>query len=249
MTADTSPDKVAGFKKWCPAVDILGLNSYGGLDSLGRRVKEAGYDGPFMVCEWGALGWWEAGKTPWGVPIEQTSTERSQWATKGYNDTIKGNPKCLGSYVFMWGRKQERTATWFGLLSPDGETNGLVDTLALEWTGKPPANSAPLIDKFDFLGADKTLAAGDTAQATVSTRDVNGDALQVMWEVREETRDAKSGGDAEAVPRDFPAAIQSSDNQKAQIQAPSEAGSYRLYVWVFDNKGGFATANIPFQVK
>jgi len=38
------------------------------------------------------------------------------------------NKLCLGSYVFFWGQKQERTPTWYGMFLKSGEETAAIDT-------------------------------------------------------------------------------------------------------------------------
>ncbi len=70
-----------------------------------------------MVTEWGATGHWEVNSTPWGAPIETHSSTKAdlvQWNDTTWQlDSQKEN--CVGSYVFLWGQKQERTPTWYGM--------------------------------------------------------------------------------------------------------------------------------------
>ena len=74
-----------------------------------------------MITEWGPNGYWEAPKTTWEVSIEQTSTEKKAVYFERYKKHIEPfKTKCLGSYAFFWGSKQEYTETWFGLFAKDG---------------------------------------------------------------------------------------------------------------------------------
>ena len=41
---------------------------------------------------------------------------------KAYETVISNDGGCLGSYVFLWGWKFEASATWFGLITHEGET-------------------------------------------------------------------------------------------------------------------------------
>lgn len=247
--SDVPKIKIDNFNRYCTDVDILGINSYGGLASLADRLRQYGFVKPLMVTEWSALGPWEAGKSEWNAPFEMNGTERADFAIKGYDASIKNDPNCLGSYVFFWGAKQERTATWFGLLLSSGEKTPLVDELAREWTGKYPANRAPRIASLKSAAGNAQVEAGEKFTAHVAADDAEKDALQYSWEVRQETSDARSGGDAEAAPPSHPEAIVKANGADLSFVAPQRSGSYRIFVVVRDGKGGAVTANLPFFVK
>ena len=69
--------KVQRVERFCPDIDILGVNSYGGIESIPERYRQAGGVKPYIITEHGPLGPWEVGKTTWGAPIEATSGEKA----------------------------------------------------------------------------------------------------------------------------------------------------------------------------
>jgi len=256
VIAGTGKDgiKLANFMKYCPDIDILGINSYGPMATLVDEVRSKKLERPFIVTEFGPIGWWERPKTAWGAPIEQTSTEKARTYHGSYEHSVKGAGRLsFGSYAFLWGNKQERTHTWFGLLIPDGkggvEKTAAVDALSYEWTGKWPANRSPQISPIVTEADQKEVAPGSEWTASVAAKDPDGDALVYDWDVREETHDARSGGDAEAAPPIRPEAMLNAKGNTAVFRAPQQPGAYRLYVAIHDGHGGVATANVPFYVK
>ncbi len=241
--------KLENFNRYCPAIDVLGVNSYGGLVSIAQRLNDAGFDRPYVVTEFGPLGQWEVGQTDWGVPIEQNSTEKSQFYEAGYLGSIGGQPgKCLGSYVFCWGTKQEVTPTWYSLFVGGQLTTSSLDVISKQWTGHWPDNRAPLIEPIESVVALKHVQAGAQYRANVSVVDPDGDALQYRWVVQSESSDRRSGGDHEATPPTHDDAVVSIEGNTVLFRAPDEPGGYRLFVYVLDGKGKVATANMPFYV-
>ena len=143
VIAEAGGRKISQFMSLCPDVDVLGINSYGGLPTLPKRLADAGLDRPYVITEFGPPGPWEVRKTGWGAPVEPTSTEKAGIYLANYSGSIAAQRgRCLGSYAFLWGHKQEATATWFGMFLPSGERLGAVDAMTFAWTGRWPANRA-----------------------------------------------------------------------------------------------------------
>ncbi|MAY74125.1 MAG: hypothetical protein CMJ31_05235 [Phycisphaerae bacterium] len=250
VIAGADKHKVRAFMEHCPSVDILGVNKYGGAEHIAEWLAEAGYDGPYAVTEYGPQGHWEIGKAPWGAPLEPTSAEKVAMYRRSYEGAIEANrDQCIGSYVFLWGHKQETTATWFGLFLKDGGRTAVVDEMQRLWTGSYPENRAPTVSEITSPVALKKVAPNSEFEATLVTNDPDDDQLTTEWLIVAETRDRKMGGDAEAAPPSFPDLTLESTTTSAVLRSPGEPGPYRLFVTVRDSHGGAGTANIPFFVE
>ncbi len=248
VIAELGDDKVESIERLCPSIDIVGVNSYGGIMSVGARYRAAGGSKPYLVTEFGPPGPWEVGTTPWGSPIEMTSTQKAEWYADGYRKAVTDQDGlCLGSYAFYWGWKQETTATWFGMLLPDGSRLAAVDAVGEAWTGVPLDNRCPRIVA---LAARPTsdLRHGDTVTAEVSADDPEDDPLTYRWVLRSDAGTIGTGGDFQADEAAFGAAV-SADGPSATVTLPERAGGYRLFAYVFDGAGGAAVANVPLHVE
>ncbi len=255
VIAEIGGDKAKKIAQFCPALDLVGINSYGGLGSLADRLREQGWTKPYVVTEFGPLGSWEGGYSPWKAPLEQTSHEKAQRYLTNYLLSIGGQPGwCLGSYAFLWGAKQEATHTWFNLLLPAGEgspgsveTTEAVDALSFAWTGTFPKNRAPELLALKTEAENRELPGGKEVAAQVAGIDPDGDPLTAFWEIRAESTDRKSGGDAEAAPPSLPQYVPQKEGMKIRFLVPREKGEYRLFVFLRDGKGHAGTANVPFR--
>ena len=245
--AEVGGDKIANLNKYCPDIDIVGINSYAGGPSVGDRYKAAGGVKPYILTEFGPPGTWEIGKNAWGAAPEPTSTEKAQFYRATYEKAIENQPLSLGSYAFTWGNKQEATATWFGLLLPDGSRLGAVDALTQLWTGQAPAHPVPAIRRLS-VPEPARVDPGTTVQAALDVTSPDGDPLTVQWVLQGDAVAYHTGGGAETATALFPDSIVHSDAHGAQVKMPNAGGGYRLFAYVHDTHGGAAVANVPLFV-
>ncbi|MCE5187522.1 MAG: hypothetical protein LLF76_15480 [Planctomycetaceae bacterium] len=246
--------KLEDIKQLCPSLDAVGINSYGQMRRVPADLKKYGWQKPYLITEFGPRGWWETDKTSWGLPIEDTSTEKAAFYADAYNGGVAGQPNCLGSYVFLWGNKQEKTHTWFCLFLPDGRATEIVDTMTKLWTGNWPANRAPMIDAKEIYAADGSTAyiypAGSTQRFCIDAQDREGKAIKVEWDLRKDESDnPATGGDYERPIAPIEAAVIEAQDNAVIIRMPQEAGNCRLFAYVSDDSGKVATANLPIKVE
>jgi hypothetical protein len=154
--------------------------------------------------------------------------------------------------VFLWGQKQERTPTWYGVFTEDDKATESVDVMQYLWTGEWPENRSPQIKSFLLDGKDAyssvTLQPNQSYEATVVATDPNEDPLTYSYEILHESTDLKDGGDFEERPSSVQWKKRISENGKLRFTIPQEEGTYRIFVYVHDNKNHVGTANIPFRV-
>lgn len=249
VIAGASSAKVKGILEFYPNIDVLGVNAYAGASGAARAVKEAGWKKPFVLTEFGPHGHWEVPYTAWDAPIEPTSQKKAASYYAAQTLLSENADICLGSYVFLWGQKQEVTSTWYGMFLSTGEKLPTVDAMCRAWTGKWPSNRSPKILSFETPLKEATVAAGKTMEVMVKAEDPEGDPLAWEWNVVEESMERKSGGDAEAAPPSVRGVIDSqTQGGKLTLKTPGKPGNYRLFVIVRDGKGGASADNVPFQV-
>jgi len=237
----------------CPAIDLLSINTYGGLATLPHQVKATGWIGAYLVTEWGPTGHWESLQTDWKTPIEENSSDKAAVYKSRYEYSVERDKDyCLGSYVFLWGQKQERTPTWYGLFSEKGEETEVMDVMQFLWSGKWPTNKAPHLYSFQLNGSKASnnvyLQPGVQYAALAVVTDADNDKLSYRYEVLPEPVKVSEGGDFEERPKPVADAVINLNNGKAQLKSPATEGGYRLFVYVTDGNNNVATANIPFYI-
>lgn len=253
MLAGIGPELVQELRNRAPDLDLISVQSYADIVNLPRYIRETGLERPYLVTEWGATGHWEVATTPWGAPIENTSSEKADLYLARHEQAIAADSTlCLGSFVFLWGQKQERTPTWYGLFTDQGEKTEAVDVMHHLWTGAWPDNRAPRLEWATLDGRSAQdgihLEAGGIYPVSAGASDPEGDPLTFRWFVMSEATDLGHGGDQESVPDTLEGLIQNAASAEAILTAPGETGAYRLFVYVYDGRGGAGHANIPFYV-
>jgi hypothetical protein len=253
MLAGAAPDVVNVVAAQCPSLDFISFQLYGSIEKLPGYLTATQYNGAYALTEWGVTGHWEVPQTAWKRPIEENSHIKAMSYKDRYQNYIAADSeRCIGSFVFLWGQKQERTPTWYGMFLETGEKTESVDVMHYLWTGNWPENRAPQLRNFYLNGKVASqnilLNTSQAIKASVEATDPNGDALTYRWEILPEVplEQQSDGGDFEPRPKTIFSAKTIDNN--ISLEAPDKPGEYRLFVYVFDGNGNAATANIPFFV-
>ena len=239
----------------CPNLDFLSLQVYADLGRMPEIVKAAGITIPYAVTEYGPRGHWEGPQTAWGREIEETSSVKAAEIMKRIQTAFVNDNSglCLGGYAFVWGQKQERTPTWYGMFIKSGEASATIDELTLYWTGKYPSNRAPQVDSLKLEGKNAVqnvyIKPGVTSIARIFAADPNNDPLTYQWAIQREVKVRSAGGAHEAEPESITIEVISDKNGELKFKSPTSEGEYRLFCYVFDGKNKVGTANFPFYVK
>ena len=236
----------------------MGINCYGGIERLADMVKNSDYDGPYLVTEWGPTGWWECAKTEWGAPIEQSGEQKRICYEERYG-IITRDPACMGSFVFLWGQKEERTPTWFCMFTENGveglplkgEKATTVEAMERAWTGKEPSQTAPVISSLTAnglsVGQSPTFAPGKKLKIKADVKDRENDKMTFVWEVLKEATITANGGAYEPRPDRVGEVV--TTTRPAMKLKLSEPGAYRIYLYALDGTGYAASINLPILIK
>lgn len=248
--AGVTPEKIAKVQQYGPDFDILGVNAYAAASLTGKYLNEAGFDRPFILAEFGPRGHWEVGKTAWGAPLEPTAEEKGRHYLETYQRVMAdAGDRCLGTFVFLWGHKQEVTPTWYGMFLDTGEKLPAVDLMTLAWGGGYPEIRCPEVVSVEFAGAGAVARPGTEWAVSAVVRDPQDLPLSYSWEVLSEQTNASVGGDTERRPPAHPGAVSDAAGPRAVIRAPEAPGAYRLFLTVRNTGASATTANFPFKVE
>ncbi len=232
----------------CPAIDIHGVNAYGGAAVVPEQLRAGGATKPYVLTEFGPPGPWEVPATSWGAPLEPTSTEKARFYRDSYARAVTAaDGLALGAYAFLWGNKMEATPTWFGMFLEDGTPVAAIDAMTEAWSGQPPADLAPAVDPLRIDG-DGVLQPGSEVEVRARARDPEGGPLTAHWSLREDSGETMTGGDFRPTPPLVDGAVLAGDVASARIRMPQEPGAYRLFYTVRDQAGKAGTANLPLLV-
>jgi hypothetical protein len=154
----------------------------------------------------------------------------------------------------LWGQKQERTPTWYGVFLENGQSTEAAQVMQYLWTGAWPQHRVPTLSALTIDGLTATdnvrLQENQLHTAQVSVDTAHQQALSYRWELMKELdRSLESdGGDFEPIPDIVWHQSGPNTSQQVEFKAPN-AGEYRLFVYIDNRYGGSATANLPVLVE
>ncbi len=248
VIAEAAELKIRSIHEHCPSIDIVGINAYGGAATLPERYRQNGGTKPYLVTEFGPVGTWEVPRNGFGAVEEASSAEKAKMYRKSYESFVADKELCLGSYAFLWGNKQEATATWFGMLLPDGKKLATADLMGELWTGNAPQNRSPVIETLAVDGA-RQVAPESSLKLRLKYSDEENDDVKVRWVLSPEAGAYITNGDFQQTPEPIEDAFSNESSHGADLAVPDAEGIYRVYVYVEDESHQNAdSANIPIHV-
>lgn len=259
VLAGTKTDHIKEIMKRAPSLDVLSINTYAAIVNTHKKIKEVGWEKPYLITEWGPRGTWSSltPSTSWGSLLELSSTEKAKVYRDIYSNHILANANsgCSGSYVFLWGfQNHGAVATWYGLFTRKKNPFGAVHSMHYSWKGFFPSNRAPQIKSDEVmlngLTADQNikLSVGQKSNASVRAIDFEGDNLVYEWHIVREGFIVDRTDDSPGILPSLTGLFEKSDEKNAKFSV-NYPGKYRLYAFVIDSSGNAASAVIPFLVE
>lgn len=254
VIAGLDPSKVFMIKKYCPSIDILGINTYGSIENAPLNIRRYGWEKPYIITEWGVNGPFEAKVNSWGAKIEPTNGFKANQRLRRYQSIIqKDTDLCFGSYCFLWGQKQESTSTWHGMYLSNGNPTEAVDVMQYCWKGEWPAKRAPSIMQIKLNGENwkknHEFTKNEEVTLNFSFNRNNNDSLYFDFQLYPETFSTKGGGDFQKSPEKLKFEIIKQSENSLSFKVPNKKGFYRIFVFIRNEINQTSVANIPFKVE
>ncbi|MCC5941173.1 MAG: hypothetical protein JJU37_06475 [Balneolaceae bacterium] len=237
-----------------PDLDIVSFNTFGNTKFVNSHLAQVSLlfgSRPYLFSELGPDGPWEIQTTSWGAPIEPVSSIKSD-SYKSRSGMFLGNEDSasLGTLFFYWGTKLERTHTWFSLFR-DGEKSESINAIKSLWS---ESNITPQMSDMKYMTVNSKRAyeniifvPGELSQAEIVFDNNYSDSLRIDWEIYPEAW--FSDRDEIVVSNYKPIdTFNSFDKNETTFRAPLKEGPYRIFAYIYNHDGTYATTNTPFYV-
>ncbi len=241
-----------------PELDLLCYNTFGGVKDLKRKLRQlsliAGHK-PYFLSEIGSDGAWESRLTSWNSPIEQTSVKKAEQIVSRYNIVMGNNDNAfLGSLVFYWGNKHQVTFSWYSLFVGNYKSE-ILKSLNNLWK---KSNYKLNLMGLDYMLVDSKGAADniifsphESKLAELIFNNEIQDSLKIEWEIYPDAWYEDWNESTFVMARNtkkLENLIIKLEGNRATFNIPEKEGPYRIFAYVYDQNGYFATTNTPFYV-
>ena len=242
-----------------PKLDLLAYNIFSDTPNLHSKLRQLSVlfgRRPYYISEFGSDGPWESGNTSWNAPIEHTSSKKVQQINKRYS--IINNSKddaCLGSLAFYWGNKLERTYSWFSYFIDDHKSE-IVAGLEALWNNLDVPVQNFNIRSMQIEGkpaSENLIFAPNEMKVSELDMDNQGKTVEIKWEVYKEAwpwgwTSRQDSSFKLFNPKKVVDTSMECNGTSVSFITPQEEGPYRIFAFVYDQEGYFATANVPFYI-
>lgn len=240
---------------FCPELDLLAFNSFGGLKDIVKKSKNLiwGYSGPFFISEWGFSGYWEyfEGTNSRNALLEPEANAKAKTLLE-FNNHIQSMDNNLGQFAFYWGNYTEFTHTWWSLHSKYGARTPEIDIIQKIYSGKFPLNRCPKIDSIKINNSNDIrnfqLKSNNDNVLEIFASDPENDSLRLEIEIFSENKKNKDFYGKEKEPPNFNSLIKSKNENKVVFTSPPKGGNYRIFIYAIDSKRNTSNISVPIYL-
>jgi len=247
--------KLLNIRVYSPGIDVIGYNIFAPPQKIKPQLEKLAkfiHMKPFYISEWGMEGPWAQEKTAWEAPIETTSTNKGTQYKDNYLIFKNHYSESLGTAVFYWGQKQERTHTWFNIFDEHGRKSQVYYELQKFWSKNTVVQEPPRLKYMlvDNKGAKDNIVftPNEQKKAQVFFNEKADSAFQINWEIHNEGWNYEGGGAKHKPTKKIQGCIENTNGNEVTFRAPQVEGPYRIFAFIYDDEGNFATTNTPFYV-
>jgi hypothetical protein len=236
-----SGEEFSYLKKHVPSLDIIGVNTYGGVDYIHSAWLEEKMNKPYIITEAGPLGPWDRQKDKFGKAIDEADYEKSFHYQYLLEEIRRFSGWCLGGFVFQLGDTTQENLTWWNLTVGPYKRESFYIVKKI-YTGHDGESLAPVCTAVEL---DKDVVRpGEKITAKITARRRGGSELSYDIMVGTCKENVLLHYANEKVPVKV-----LSRGESTEFLAPEKPDLYKLHALVFDGKGNVATLCITFKVE
>ena len=241
MYASSNFVELKYIKEYIPSIDIVGMNVYPSLRVCHGVWEKLEVNKPYILTEFGPPIYTQCSRDENGLSFELNDKQKAIYYREIINQMYEFRGYNLGGFVFHLGETTQESMTWWNINFSSYKKCPYWMVYKL-YTGKTPENLPPVI-KYMRLNSSR-VKRGEFFEMSFLASDPEGDPLHYEYKIST----AKEGVLKYYVNRFLDTVIMK-EGSVIKIQAPHKKGVYRVYLFVYDDKGNVASVNRSISVE
>ncbi|OVE72822.1 hypothetical protein BVX93_02060, partial [bacterium B13(2017)] len=231
---------ISYLKKYVPSLDIMGFNTYGGIEHIHDEWLKHKINIPYIITEAGPKGPWDRPKDEFGKSIDEADYEKSFHYQIMLEEINRFKGSCLGRFMFHLGDTTQESLTWWNLTIGPYKRESF-HVIKKFYTKNEYKNKPPLCIGLEI--AKNIVGPNELMTANIKARDRENDPLKYDIIVGTSKEDIL----IQYVNKIIPIKVIKKGSQTI-FHAPQESGIYKLHALVYDDKMNVSTRTISFKV-
>jgi hypothetical protein len=235
---------VAYWEKYCPDIDVYGVNSYGaGVGALQSELRKLGVTKPYVLTEFGPRGEWDAPADKNGLKVEPSDEEKWHAHADGWKEWIEEKEQCIGGFAFNYGNVAgfNHAEIWLNLKVQNCFRPQYWATYQT-FTGKKPPHAFPKFKKYSIPKDIGYRHHWVDVDLDIEDRDSKKFEVSFYYNQRLE------GGARHKRDAVMPLEFRGNMKDGFQFKTPNELGLLKVYAFVKDQTKNLAIAQTSYVI-